>query len=140
MSQSTAIPYIVSAIKDIAKIAGIFKTNLVTFLADPANGIDKIISRMIKTEVLCLTDGSGETCINRSQLNQLYNSNSVIPSSYVPPVIISTTSTTSTSTTTTVNASSTDTGLAGLPTLSTSTATTTQTQSGISDSGSIGNF
>ena len=34
---------------------------------------DEIVTKVLKTQLLCLTDGTGETCMNRSQLNQLYS-------------------------------------------------------------------
>ena len=66
------IPYIVEAIQEIASITGTFKTNLIAWLGDTANGIASLFAKELNTETLCVADTSGsKTCINKAQLDAL---------------------------------------------------------------------
>jgi hypothetical protein len=49
---------------------GIF-SRMIAWFADAANGITKFFAKEVKTDKLCIADGSGETCVTRSQLDAL---------------------------------------------------------------------
>jgi hypothetical protein len=48
-----------------------FFGRVVTWLADATNGIGDFFANRIRTTELCVSDGGGETCITRAQLNDL---------------------------------------------------------------------
>ncbi len=48
-----------------------FKQQLIAWLGDSANGILNIFSKKLTTEKICVTDQNGETCLDRSQVNNL---------------------------------------------------------------------
>ncbi len=55
---------VVSAVKEIASVSGVFEHNLVAWLGDAGNGIGDIFAQR-----LCLSDGSGHTtCVDQQQL------------------------------------------------------------------------
>ena len=82
MSYSTITPVLVNAvqeldmkIKDIEQFATMqnqtFVQNLIAWLGDVTNGIGSIFSKKIITEQICVTDANGQTCLDRSQVNEL---------------------------------------------------------------------
>ncbi len=62
---------LVKAVQEVASITGSFKTNLVTWFADATNGIGDFFANRVRTEELCVSDNSGETCITKTELDAL---------------------------------------------------------------------
>jgi hypothetical protein len=92
MSYATLVPVTVKAIQqlnlklaDIQKVADATDQTLVTnmrnWLANKANGINKIFVKQ-----LCLTDGTDEECITMEQLRQLKQGMPSVPASPAPVV------------------------------------------------------
>lgn len=80
VSQLTLLATTINAIKEIdTKIVSIenlntstpFIINLREWLASAANGIQKIFSKEVETENLCVSDVNGKTCITKAQLDLL---------------------------------------------------------------------
>ncbi|TSC70215.1 MAG: Cell wall surface anchor family protein, partial [Parcubacteria group bacterium Gr01-1014_46] len=44
---------------------------LISWFADTANGIQKFFAKEVNTEKLCVSDGTGETCLTKAQLDTL---------------------------------------------------------------------
>lgn len=64
--------YLVSSIKEIAQVGGVFKENLIAWLGDATNGIGSVFvkdlkSEKVKTDQLCV----GNTCVTEQQLVEL---------------------------------------------------------------------
>ncbi|MEI6849954.1 MAG: tail fiber domain-containing protein, partial [archaeon] len=55
--------------------AGLFFGRIITWLGDVANGIQDFYANRVRTKEICISDDSGETCINKTQLDNLLNSN-----------------------------------------------------------------
>ncbi|MEO6536944.1 MAG: glycosyl hydrolase family 28-related protein [Candidatus Paceibacterota bacterium] len=81
-------PLIVKSIQDIATLGGSFKTNLIAWLGDAKNGIHDIYTGTSHQKTLCVGDAQGETCITKSQLDQLLNTTNTqsVPTPVAPIV------------------------------------------------------
>ncbi len=123
-------PLLVKAIQDIANITSTFKENLIKWLADSSNGIQKLFANEVHTKKICVDDDQGNsTCINRAQLDSILN-NSGTNSTFVPATQTITptapaTSTTTQETTTTASTTSQTTDTSIQTSTSTSETTTT---------------
>jgi hypothetical protein len=83
ISKDTFIPVLVKAIQeidlklksfeDLMTIDNTFAGILRTWLASATNGITNIFTKKITTEQICVTDENGETCLTRSQVDQILN-------------------------------------------------------------------
>jgi hypothetical protein len=62
-----------------------FLNSLMSWLGDSANGIANIFSKKVTTEQICVKDDQGETCLSRSQLNQVLNSQNIVTPPVTPP-------------------------------------------------------
>jgi hypothetical protein len=50
--------------------------SLKNWLGDVGNGVEQLFSKKVITEQLCVQNSSGQTCINRDQLDQLLGNSS----------------------------------------------------------------
>ncbi len=57
-------------------------SRLTEWLASASNGIQNIVTRKLTTDMICVTDANGETCLNRAQVDQLLQTQTVQP---IPP-------------------------------------------------------
>lgn len=64
---NAVLAYTVKAIQEIVALDDTFKSRLIAWLADAANGITKFFAREIYTEKMCL----GETCLSEDELKAL---------------------------------------------------------------------
>jgi hypothetical protein len=73
-------PLLVKAIQELdVKVNAVTALNpgssltdhLIAWLGDAGNGIADLFAKKVKTQMICVTDEAGETCLNRSQLNSL---------------------------------------------------------------------
>jgi hypothetical protein len=71
---STTIPNISETETSFGKLFGVMKKYLKVWFADAQNAIDDFYAATIHTKLLCVADSSGETCVNRSQFNQVFGS------------------------------------------------------------------
>jgi hypothetical protein len=87
MSYATITPAIVKAIQELnlkvdtlQLVNGNTSTNvfdsLKNWLGDVGNGVEQLFSKKVITEQLCVQNSSGQTCINRDQLDQLLGNSS----------------------------------------------------------------
>jgi hypothetical protein len=79
------IPYTVEAIKEmnlnITDIANLnrdntWRTAFIDWFASSTNGIENFFSKKVTTDQLCVKDANGETCLNRSQIDQVLQQHS----------------------------------------------------------------
>jgi hypothetical protein len=66
---------IVVAIQEMASITGVFRDNLIGWLANAANGITKIFAKEVHTDMLCV----GETCVTQEQFLAIVQAAGVTP-------------------------------------------------------------
>ncbi|HTH93547.1 MAG TPA: tail fiber domain-containing protein, partial [Candidatus Paceibacterota bacterium] len=80
------LPYTVEAIKELdVQITSIddmssnnpFRDAITKWLADASNGIQNIFTKKVTTDQLCITDANGQTCLNRSQVDQILQQQNV---------------------------------------------------------------
>jgi hypothetical protein len=81
ISKDTFVPVLVKAIQemdlkikpldDLLSENNTFAELLRTFLADAMNGVEKIFSKEVVTDKLCVQDEEGQTCLTRSELDAL---------------------------------------------------------------------
>ncbi len=65
-------PLIIKSIQEVTEITSSFKTNLIAWLSDTANGVTDFFANRIRTRELCVGDDSGaETCLNKAQVDAL---------------------------------------------------------------------
>ncbi len=90
------IPYTVQAIKEmnlnITALSDVsrennWRTALVSWLGSTTNGIQNIFSKKVTTDQLCVRDGEGETCLTRSQVNQILGAHNSAPQPSAPAPI-----------------------------------------------------
>jgi hypothetical protein len=67
-----------AAISEIVNVKGLFKENLQLYLSDVQNGIQKITTREILVEKICLKDADGEICLNKKQVESIMSSHSSV--------------------------------------------------------------
>ncbi len=61
---------IVKAVQEIANITGMFKENLIAWLGDMSNGIEKLFAKEVHSEKLCLKKSDGtEICVTGDELS-----------------------------------------------------------------------
>lgn len=90
------MPYVVGAIKELdLKVEDLILekqnlfSNLISWFGNTANGIGDFFANRIRTKEICVSDEIGETCITKSQLDQiLLTSGTVSSGSFVAPEII----------------------------------------------------
>src|SRR6185436_506169 len=62
------------AVKELVAITGTFKDNLVAWLGDAMNGIEKLFAKEVHTEKLCVKKNDGsEICVTGDQLSAVLN-------------------------------------------------------------------
>lgn len=71
VAYSQFTPIIIKAIQEITSITSSFKDNLIAWLGDVGNGIGDFFANRVRTKELCISDGAGETCVTRAQLDNL---------------------------------------------------------------------
>jgi hypothetical protein len=126
-------PLIIKGVQDIVNITGIFKENLIKWIASAENGIQDIVTRAIHTQLLCV----GQYCVNEEQFGNIIN-NTNAGSAQSTSTTGGNSSSTGTSTSTWVDTNN------GTSTTSTSTGriientggTSTNTDTSFSDTGS----
>jgi hypothetical protein len=67
-------PLIVQAVQDIANITSTFQQNLIAWLGNVSNGIQRIFAQELDTQKLCVTDGPSDEsplCVTKAQLAAL---------------------------------------------------------------------
>lgn len=70
----------IAAIKDLAGITGTFKANLIAWLGDAANGIDKLFVTEIHTKEICVAKSDGsEVCLTGDQLQTMMATSGATP-------------------------------------------------------------
>jgi hypothetical protein len=62
-------PLIVKAVQDIANLADAFKSKLIAWFADSANGIGQFFANVGNFHKICVTDSGGTSCYTRSELD-----------------------------------------------------------------------
>ncbi len=63
---------IVQAIKDVANVTGVFKDNLIAWLGDAGNGIQKFFAKEVHTEKLCVKKSDGtEICLTGDEVSAI---------------------------------------------------------------------
>ena len=62
-----------------------FLQGLVNWLGSATNGITNIFTQKITTQQVCVADANGQTCLNRTQLDQLLSGNSNVQTPPVTP-------------------------------------------------------
>ena len=68
----------ISTIENVATLQNqTFKTSLIAWLGDVANGIQDFFAKTSHTETLCVGIPGDETCINKTQLDILLNNQGV---------------------------------------------------------------
>ncbi len=87
VSYAGLTPYIIKSIQElnltITSIADLQKPNtwrtaLLGWFADAANGINRFFAREVETKNLCISDDTGTTCITKGQLDALLQGGAVI--------------------------------------------------------------
>jgi hypothetical protein len=69
--------YLVSAVQDIANLGPAFKNNLLAWLGDAGNGINKLFAKEVHTDTLCV----GNTCVTQEQFLAMVAASSASQSS-----------------------------------------------------------
>ena len=97
LSYTPLIPYTVKAIQEldlkvedlIIEKQNLF-SNLISWFGNVGNGIGDFFANRIRTKEICVSDESGETCITKSQLDQILSvSGTTASEPFVTPEIIS---------------------------------------------------
>ncbi|HVV14999.1 MAG TPA: tail fiber domain-containing protein [Candidatus Paceibacterota bacterium] len=66
---------IVVAIQEMASITGVFRDNLIGWLANAANGITKLFAKEVHTDMLCV----GDVCVTQDQFLAIVQASGVTP-------------------------------------------------------------
>jgi len=84
------------SVQEVANITGTFKTNLINWLANADNGINKFFAKSIYSQLVCLTDDSTDAnpvCVTKAELLQIKSGNSLPGVQTIIPPITSATPT-----------------------------------------------
>jgi hypothetical protein len=70
MSYSTIVPVVVKAVQEVVSIGTVFRDNMIAWMGDASNGIERLFVREVHTETLCV----GSICLTEDQVRQILQS------------------------------------------------------------------
>jgi hypothetical protein len=59
------------AVQEVGTISGVFRVNMIAWFTDAGNGIGDFFANRVRTNTLCISSPSGETCITKPQLDAM---------------------------------------------------------------------